>query len=180
MLFFPFEEYENKAFLQSGANKGQFLNILVLIVQSCEMKKHICVSVAIHRTSGSCYLQPFYPPSPSSSSLGWGNALVSGLGSCLHGIQRECGVRGVLSCWRGVGQQKDLRVGRAAVTQGAVLLPLPPPTGQVLRQPPPSPAPLELVLHLENMQSCCVWHSEETAKNWCELKMLFGLVYLSV
>lgn len=87
--------------------------------------------------------------------------LASGLGSRLHGIQRERGVGGGLAGRRGAGQQKDLRLGRAAVAQGAVLLPPPPPTGQVLRQPPPSPAPLELVLHLENGQGCCVWHAEE-------------------
>lgn len=134
------------------------------------MKEHICISGAADRTFGSCYLQQLRPPSPSSSSLGRGNVLVSGLGSLLHGIQRERGVGGGVACRRGVGQQKDLRVGRAAVAQGAVLLPLPPPAGQVLRQPPPSPAPLQLVLHLENMQRCFLWHCEEVGKNGCELK----------
>lgn len=82
--------------------------------------------------------------------------LVSGLGSRLHGIQRECVVGDGLAGQRGAGQQKDLRLGRTAVAQGAVLLPPTPPTGQVLRQPPPSPAPLKLVLHLENGQGGCV------------------------
>lgn len=86
--------------------------------------------------------------------------LASALGSRLHGIQWERGVGGGLAGRRGAGQQKDLRLGRAAVAQGAVLLP-PPPAGQVLRQPPPSPAPLELMLDLENGQGCCVWRSEE-------------------
>lgn len=90
---------------------------------------------------------------PNSSSIDSEIGFWSLLGSHLHGIQRE--PAGGLAR-RGAGQQKDLRVRRAAVAHGAVVLPAP--AGEVPRQPPPSPAPLELVLHLEAHDSDVVPH----------------------
>lgn len=63
--------------------------------------------------------------------------------SHLQGIHRESAGR--RASWS-AGQQGDLCVGRAAVADGAVMLPAP--AGEVPSQPPPTPPPLKLVLHL--------------------------------
>lgn len=90
--------------------------------------------------------------------------------SHLHGIQRE--PAGGLAR-RGAGQQKDLRVRRAAVAHGAVMLPAP--AGEVPRQPPPSPAPLELVLHLDAHDSDVVSHFQRAMIRSDQLKCCFFL-----